>query len=141
MDEAAKLEQYNKSVIKTLQITASCCIDGIELLCECGKKCLQKQLEKPLCKEKRLEDVSIKFPADVEDISFLFVAVERFQMLIEFSEHTIQNINMEIHKAVTEDMAKHTVRKTMSSIPSQKLLFEYHLQQFHGVHVLRYLDS
>ena len=62
-------------------------------------------------------------------------------MLIELSEHTIQNINVEIHKIVTKDMAKDTVRKTLSAIPSQKLLFEYHLQQFHEVHdILGYLD-
>ena len=139
LDEAAELEQYNKFIIKNLQITVSCCIDGIELLCYCGKKCLQKQLEKPLRKENTLNDVSAIFPADVLDISFLFVATERIQMLIEISECTIQNINKEVSKTVTEEMAKDAVRKSLSTIPSQKLLFEYHLEQFHKARPLRYL--
>ena len=141
LDEAAELEQYNKFIIKNLQITVSCCIDGIELLCDCGKKCLQKQLEKPLRKENTLDDVPPHaiFPADTEDISFLFVAIERIQMLIEISECTIQNINKEVSKTVTEEMAKDSVRKSLSTIPSQKLLFEYHLEQFHKAQPLRYL--
>ena len=140
LDEAVELEEYNESIIENLQTAVSCCINGIELLCECGRQYLQKRLEKPLNEEKQLNDVSARFPGDVEDVSFLFVAIERFQMLIELSEHTIQNIDMEIHKTVTEDMAKDTVRKTMSSISSQKLLFEYHRQQFRGMRVLQYLN-
>ena len=62
LDEAAKLKQYNNSIIKNLQITVSCCINGIELLCECSRKYLQKQLEKPnLHKENRLDDSSANF--------------------------------------------------------------------------------
>ena len=141
LDEDAVLEQYNKFIIKNLQITVSCCIDGIELLCECGRKCLQKQLEKPLRKENTLDDVPPygAFPTNVLGISFLFVAIERIQMLIEISECTIQNINKEVSKTVTEEMAKDAVRKSLSSIPSQKLLFEYHLEQFHKARPLRYL--
>ena len=138
LDEAAKLTQYNECVIESLQITVSCCIDGIQLLCECSRKCLQKRLERPVRKatNSALEDLS----RSVEGIAFIFVAIERFHMLIEISKRTIQNINKEIHKTITVDMAKGMVRKTIFTIPSLKSLFEYHHEKFKKMSILDYLD-
>ena len=119
--EAVELKQYNISVILKLQTTVDCCIEGIELICECSRKCLQKRLEKPVHKGKKLD-----LTMDIWWISFIFVAIERCQTLIEISECTIQNIKEETQKTITVDMAKATVRKTIATIPSLTSLFDYH---------------
>ena len=140
LDEAADLEQYNECIIENLQTTVACCIEGLELLCECGRKFLRKQLEKPIHKETESDDSdSVDLSIDISDVAFAFVAVERCEVLIEISERTVHNIKDEIHKEITVDMAKGTIRKIMSSIPALKSLFESHHEKFKKLRPLSYI--
>lgn len=137
LDEADKLDQYNDYIIENLQATVNCCIEGIELLCECGRKFLRKQLEKPVQKDKkRNTSNSEEISMDIYDIAFAFVAIERCQMLIEISESMIGNIKEEIQETITVDAAKITVRKLMSSVPALISLFQYHREKFQKIRVL-----
>ena len=141
LDEADKLEQYNDLIIENLQATVNCCIEAIELLCECGRKFLRKQLEKSAVQKDKKSNTSNseEISMDIEDIAYAFVVIERCQMLIEISEHTIHNIKEEIHKTITVNAAKITVRKIMSSIPALISLFKYHHEQFGKMRVFNYI--
>ena len=73
LDEAADLEQYNECIIENLQTTVSCCIKGLELLCECGRKFLRKQLEKPIHKETKSNDSdSVDLSLGISDVAKAF---------------------------------------------------------------------
>ena len=135
--EADKLDQYNHYIIGNLQATVNCCIEGIELLCECGKKFLRKQLEKPVQKGKKSSSKELSM--NIYDIAYAFVAIERCQMLIEISESVIGNIKEEIEETITVDVAKITVRKLMSSVPALISLFDYHYEQLAKIRVLNYI--
>ena len=140
LDEAADLEQYNEYIIENLQTTVSCCIKGLELLCECGRQFLRKQLKKPIHKETESNDSdSVDLSIGISDVAYAFVAIERCEVLIEISERIVQNIKDEIHKEITVDMAKGTVRKIMSSIPALKSLFESHYKKLKDLNPLSYV--
>lgn len=137
LDEAERLDEYNGFIIENLQATVKCCIEGIELLCECGRKVLRKQLEKPAQK-----DTSSSRDLYIGEIAIAFVAIERCQMLIELFESAIGNIKEEIQETTTVDAAKITIRKLMSSVPALVSLFGYHrrqLKEINGRVILNYI--